>query len=69
MPRSNRDRARRYRDQAGRFLELAEMENRPQARDRLLRLAIEYGELAGHVSRHKVQDAGPVAAVAGSRNG
>lgn len=45
------------------------MENRPQARDRLLRLAIEYGELAGHVSRHKVQDAGPVAALAGSRNG
>jgi hypothetical protein len=43
----------RYREQADRFAALAEMENQPQARKRLLELAEQYGELAGRVTRQK----------------
>lgn len=47
------DRAERYREQADRFEALAEMEDQPQARERLLELAEQYGELAGRATRQK----------------
>jgi len=43
----------RYREQADRFEALAEMEDQPQARERLLELAEQYGELAGRATRQK----------------
>jgi len=52
-PWSSVDRAMRYREQADRFEALAELEDQPQARERLLELAEQYGELAGRVTRQK----------------
>jgi hypothetical protein len=49
------ERAARYREQAHRFEALAEMEDRPRARERLLQLAEQYGELAGRVTRQTGQ--------------
>jgi len=62
-------RARRYREHAGRFLELAEMETQPRARERLLELALQYGDLAGRVSRQTTQGPAQRSLGARGRNG
>ncbi len=53
MSRTAGERATRYRERAHRFEALAEMEDQPRARERLLQLAEQYGELAGRVTRQK----------------
>jgi hypothetical protein len=63
------ERAKRYREHAGRFLELAEMETQPRARERLLELALQYGDLAGHVSRRTTQSPAQRSPAARGRNG
>jgi hypothetical protein len=63
------ERARRYRDHAGRFLALAEMETQPRARERLLELALQYGDLAGRVSRQTTQSPAQRSPAARGRNG
>jgi hypothetical protein len=50
-------RAERYREQAGRFKQLADEEVQPRARERLLDLASQYLELAHEVSGRNTQEA------------
>ena len=66
---STGDRATRYREQAGRFEALAKMEDRPDARERLLELAEQYGELAGLVMRRNRRDRGRTPPGTGGRQG
>jgi hypothetical protein len=49
--RSTGDRAARYREQAGRFEQMAKLEAQPRARARLLELAGEYQFLADRARR------------------
>jgi hypothetical protein len=49
---STRERAARYREQAARFVEMAESAGLSSARDRLLELARHYDELAENLERH-----------------
>jgi hypothetical protein len=50
---STQERATRYREQAGQFLEMASLAKLSQARDRLLELARHYDELADSLEKHK----------------
>jgi len=59
MDWSQGDRAGYYREQAGRFQELADMEAQPRARERLLQVAQQYVALAGHVARQKTLETTP----------
>lgn len=54
---STGNRAERYREQAGRFEQMAKMEARPRARERLLELAGQYLALADHVADQKTRTA------------
>ena len=63
------DRSERYREQAGRFQEMAEMEVQQRTRERLLELAGQYLELADRVDSQKTGTPTRPSVAARGRNG
>jgi len=56
---SKGDRATYYREQAGRFQQLADMEAQPHSRERLLEMAEQYTDLADRVARSNTPKQSP----------